>query len=646
MRRHVVLICLATLATLSTFATLSNRASAQAQTPVLAPGVVIDGPSADIVALVDLSIARDGTGGLVYLKDVAGVQHVFVSRLVGGTFQPPEQVDSGFASPSSQPVIAAGNGGLLPIGFVNGGAMWVVDRPGSAMPYQPAADLSSAASNPAISITNLGKAYLAFTTSVPSGSDVRAAYYYQGQWALEPTPLNAVAGDDAGTTGAGPPAVAAAGDGVAIVVWGEQGHIFSRRVWGTAPSVVDEQADPASVGGWSEVSADQPNVGAGGDSSYASVVFREQLATGSQTQERVLMNRLHGSVYDGVTQPDGLTTPAAEGADQPQIADGEYGNGLVVSARDSTNEVWATALHDNGLGFGTQRADSLPNATAPYATAGMDGLYSGMVVWQHDPGPLGTTEIRARRYGSSGLGPETVLSTPALGPTNAKLGLLTAGDVNGDAAVVWVQGTGAAATVVAAQLYQPPGSFAPVSPSKYVRTVSPVLSWSAPNESWGVGYTVTVDGAVVAQTQATSIGVPIALTQGPHSWQVTAANPVGLTSTTRVDRLFVDTLAPVATFTLTGKRTAGSPLHIYIRYDDAPPGLASSDGSDVASVVVRWGDRTVSQLQQRHGKFHVYKRLGRYLVTVTVTDHAGNTTRLKRWVQIARKTKTKPKRRG
>ena len=45
--------------------------------------------------------------------------------------------------------------------------------------------------------------------------------------------------------GSGAPQVATAGDGVGIVAWGEGGHVYSRRVWGTAPSVVDEQADIA-----------------------------------------------------------------------------------------------------------------------------------------------------------------------------------------------------------------------------------------------------------------------------------------------------------------------------------------------------------------------------------------------------------------
>ncbi len=638
-RRHAVLAWLASLSALATLATLPRRA--QAQPLGLAPNVVIAGPSAAIVALGGLSIARDGTGALAYLEDVGGVAHVFVSRLVAGSFQAPEQIDAAFPGPSSQPVIASGNNGLMLVAFSNDGSLWVVDRLGAAVPYQPPIDLANAASNPAISITNFGKVYLAFTAAVPGGSDVRAAYYFQGRWALEPTPLNDVAGDDAGT-GTGRPAVAAAGDGVAIVAWGEAGHIYSRRVWATAPSVVDERADPALLGGWREAIADQPNVGAGGDSSYANVVFREKLANGSQTLERVLMNRLRGSVYEGVTQPDGLMTPGPEGADQPQIADSEYGNGLVLSARDGSDEVWATQLQNNGLSAGTHRIDSLPNVTPPYAAAGMDGLYSGLVTWQHDPGPLGTPETRARQYDSSGFGAELVLSTPALGPTDAARGLLTAGDVNGDAAVTWLQGTGAATQIVGAQLYQHPGSFAPTSSPQYVRTVTPVLSWSVPQESWGVRYALTVDGALVAQLTSTSVTIPIALTQGLHTWQVTATNPAGLTSSSRAATVFVDTLAPVASLTLTGTRKAGSPVHVHIGYSDTPPGLPASDGSGVSGVTVRWGDRTVTPLQTRHGKFHVYKHPGLYLVRVTVTDRAGNTTKLSKWVRI--KPKQKPKR--
>src|ERR1019366_10522336 len=80
-----------------------------------------------------------------------------------------------------------------------------------------------------------------------------------------------------------------------------------------------------------------------------------------------------------------------------------------------------------------------------------------------------------------------------------------------------------------------------------------------------------VDGVPVTQTTATLIRVPATVIDGPHTWQVTAVNRAGETSTTRTEKFFVDTLAPQASFTLTGRLRAGSYLHIYVRYTDAPP---------------------------------------------------------------------------
>src|ERR1700684_1051580 len=88
------LMCLAVLAALA--ALPAPAGAAARRTPTLAPGnTVIDGPSSDIVGLDGMSVSRDGTGGLVYVKNVGGVAHVFVSRLSGGTFQTPIEVDAG-----------------------------------------------------------------------------------------------------------------------------------------------------------------------------------------------------------------------------------------------------------------------------------------------------------------------------------------------------------------------------------------------------------------------------------------------------------------------------------------------------------------------------------------------------------------------
>ena len=173
---------------------LAARAAAQAQPAVLSASV-IDGPTPDLSTPVDLgaSIARDGTGGAVYLKQAGGQAHVFVSRLAAGLFQAPVEVDAGLASPSSQPVIAAGNGGLLVVAFINGGQLYVVDRASASAAYGGPVALADGASNPAIAITNLGKAYLAFARSEP-------AYYsamFEAGIPLDTSPDLVQAGDDA-----------------------------------------------------------------------------------------------------------------------------------------------------------------------------------------------------------------------------------------------------------------------------------------------------------------------------------------------------------------------------------------------------------------------------------------------------------------
>ncbi len=625
----------ASLALIATALLLCAVAPAALAQPAPAPSTMIDGPSPGLVAPAGLgvSVARDGTGGLVYLKQVAGAAHVFVSVLTGGVFQPPVEVDSALAGPSSQPVLAAGNGGLLEVAFINGGQLYVVQRAASTSALSAPTSLFAGASNPAIQMTNFGKAYLAFTAIDGSGFDVRAAYY-AGQWSLEAAPLNATPADNAGT-GTGRPAVAAAGDGVAIVAWGENGHVYTRRVWATAPSVVFEQAD-APLSGCSETSAGQPAIAAGGDSSYAPVAFVELLTCGGQSQSRVLVNRLHASVYDGVTPADGLSTPAGDGAAQPRVAVTEYGTGWITSARTGARDVYAMAVGTNGALGPVAQVNGLPNASAPDPVPAIAGLFSDLIAWQHDPGAPQMPEIRIRYAPQgSGLGPEQILSSTAQGPADAAAGLAGGGDVAGDAAVAWVQGTPGALAIVAAQLYQAPGAPNPATGFRYVQSTTPTLSWGASNQLWGpISYLVTVDGAQIAQTRAASTRVATALAQGPHPWIVVAVNPAGLRRSSRPATVFVDTIAPLVTFKVTGHRRARSVIHISVSYTDAPSPLPGADASGVAQVLVKWGDG--SRYVIRHGKFHAYKRPGRYKVTVVVKDRAGNSTVVIGYVRINR----------
>ncbi len=411
--------------------------------PSPAPPAVLDGPSPNIVGVSGMDVARDGTGGLVYVKEVGGVAHVFVSQLAG-SFQPPHRIDSGLSGPSSQPVIAAGNGGLLLIAFINGGQLYVVDRGSLLSGYTAPVPLAGGASNPAIAITNLGKAYLAYTTLGTGGHDVRCAYYYQGIWGVEPGVLDAIPGDNAGA-GTGRPAATASGDGVGIVAWGEAGHIYLRRIWGippsgTGPSIAYEQADVPSLGGWGESSSADPVLATGGNSSYAAVAFQETFSNGSQQQSRVLMQQLQADNFSGLIQPDGLSTPGPEGADQPQIEAGEYGQGWVTSEHQSSHQLFGMLMGNNESPGPVMQIDSNANYGAPDAFSAPAGLHSSLIAWQETPFS-GASEIRARFYDGTSLGGEEVLSSPNMGPTDAAAGLVAAGDSAADVAVAWAQGT-------------------------------------------------------------------------------------------------------------------------------------------------------------------------------------------------------------
>ena len=616
------------LLALGTVAALASPALAQ---PSPAPPTVIDGPSAAITGLGGLSIARDGTGGLVYSKAVAGISHVFVSALLGGQFQSPVQVDAGLPGASSQPVIAAGNGGVLLVGFINGGQLYVADKASTTAQFGSPQALAAGASNPSLEMTNFGKGYLAFTVADGAGHDVRAAYYDSGAWSLEAAPLNDTPADDAGT-GSGAPQVAAAGDGVAIVVWGEGGHVFSRRVWGTAPSVVDEQADIPSVSGCGEVSAGNPAVSAGGDSSYADVAFQETVSCGGVDQSRVLVNRLRASQYDGATSADGLSSPGTDSGTDPAVAMTEYGQGFVTAAGQASNNVVAMELGNNGAYGPVLQVNSLPGTAPPYPVPGVAGLFSTLVAWQQTPGTTGPPEIRVRyEPRASTLGPELVLSSPAEGPADAALGIAATGDGGGDAAVAWVQGTAGSNQIVVDQLYQPPGSATVATKLAYSRSAQPVLGWSASSARWGpITYTVTVDRVQVGQTGGSSLRVPAALADGRHSWQVTASNPAGLTGVSKVATVFVDTVAPVVKVTESGPRRAGANEVLRLSYRDPAP------ASGVAKLTIRWGDGTVTHVKPgTHRVAHVYRRAGRYKITVTVADRAGNQTTVVRHVKIA-----------
>jgi hypothetical protein len=619
---------------------LIGPAAAGAQ-PAPAPPRALAGPSSQVTSLNGLSIARDGTGGLVYLAGPTGAQHVYVSRLVGGVFQAPRQVDAGLSGTSSQPVIAAGNGGMLLVGFINAGNLYVADTSGSTSNWQKPLYLHGNAQSPAISMSDAGKAYLAFTASAGSGTDVDAEYFYDGSWQAATAPFNVTPGDDAGT-GPGRPAVVCAGDGVGIVTWGEGGHVYARRVWYTSTSTeAPLRLDPQTFDGANEVPPDTsagspagfPAVSAGGNSSYPDIAYDETLTSGSGTWHRVLVTRLIAEDLGPTAAADDLSSPGSAG--QPGVAMGEYGTGFVVAGDNSTDQLVGTPLGSNGEPSGSPEPVSSGPSTAPIqGIPGIAGMSTPFIAWEQASGRgQPTVELS---WGSS----ETALESPiALSAAAAQVqpgdGLAAAADKGGDAAVAWVQGQPGSLSLELDQLYQPPGT--PNAPRKmsYSRVAQPVLSWSPSSQRWGpITYQLTVGSRVVGQTSATSLRVPTPLIDGPHAWKVTAANPAGQTATGSKGQVFVDTTPPQLQISLSGRYRRHDRLTLRIHAADRPAAQPGAKASGLAQVRVSWGDGTVQKAAKLTRLDHVYASTGRYRIKVRATDKAGNTTTVTRTVRI------------
>lgn len=614
---------------------LALPAGAAAQPAQLQPTTVVSGLSSATIG--GMSVARDGSGGLVYASGSGANQHVWVSRLVSGGFQTPQQLDAGMPGASSQPVIAAGNGGVLLVAFVNGGTVYITQALSSGKGFSAPQALAGGASNPSIAINNFGVGYVAFTAASGGGDDVDVEYWDGTGWSpASPEAVNVTPGDQAGT-GAGRPSVAAAGDGVGVVAWGENGHVYSRRVWGTGTSVEYEALDPSTFSGWSEVTADSPAVSVGGDSSYIDIAFREQLQSGSNQQERVLVRRLVAEDVSSVSAADGLAAGAGEGATYPQIAMNEYGRGFVTADTDSSYQAFATTLSTNGAVGGTARVDGGSETSPPYAVPGLAGLSSTLIAWQQTAGEL--VPVIDWRFGKGGttLGSTMTASSSLQGPTDAAAGLVDGGDVNGDAVVAWVQGIAGDYSIDADELLQPPGQASAPSALSYTNSAQPVLAWNAAREAWGpLTYTVVLDGQQVGQTTATSLTAPARLTDGRHTLQVLATNAGGESSTSPKATVFVDTYPPRLRIRLGGRLRTRQRQTLHVTASDpANPAEPGTAASGIAKLSVSWGDRTKQLTATKlTTATHSYRRMGLYRVTISATDRAGNTTTVSRYLRI------------
>jgi hypothetical protein len=583
------------------------------------PGDAIDGPSADVRALGDLDLARDGTGALAYVKRVEGVDRILVSRFEGGVFKPAEPVDAALAGAGSEPVVGAADAGRLVVVFVSGGIVHGVVRVGGAAWSAPVP--LGAGSAPAVDLSINGTAYATYTAA---GGDVRVARLDRrtNAWTVLEQPADADPARAAGV-GGGRSRIAIAADGVGVVTWGEGGHVYARKMVGGGLSNSPQDLTPADFGGRAALLSDLPDIDAEDDSSYAWVVFRQRFTDGST---RILARRQRGTIFD---PPVAIDENAGEAVGRPRIDINGRGVGAAMTTGAVSGQpMWSMLARDQ---FGVGARIFTPSVAAPAVMPAMgennDGLLAAVLAGAGQP-----PYVRVRTIDDDKAGVEQVLSRSELGAVAPELGFDVASDRASGVVVAWVQGGPEDRKIVAGYLDRPPGNFVGYTSRRCCQSPRPRLSWQSSFNLWGdVRYVVTVDGKPVGATTDTSF-TPAKAIRGPtHKWQVHAVDVRGQVKRTRTRGLRIDDVVPLVSV---GYKRSRRVVTISVRARDPDP--RGHHRSGLRSVIVSWGDRskreraTTTRLRTRHR----YRGRGTFRLTITGRDRAGNERVVRRTVRI------------
>ena len=582
---------------------------------------------AQIKQVGDVDVARDGGGAVAYVKGDGGVDHIFVSRLVNGVFQAPERIDAGLVAAGSDPVVGASEKGRLTVVFVSGGQVFAVVRPDAAAPFSPPQVLGPG-SAPSVDMSINGVAYTSFTSPGASAADVRVARLNSGMtsYAVLADPLDIDRGRDAGN-GAGASEVAVSADGTAVVVWGEAGHVYGRRVFETRLSVAPQDLSVVQLNGraGNPASATDPHIDIEDDSSFAWVTFRQSFDDGLA---HTVARRLVGSQFEPPLQVDGV----GFGGDQSATTSIEMnGRGEGIATTGTAGQgTFVSLLHDDTF-FPAVRVNQ-PNNVAPVPIGDLGENNEGFVAWIQGVTPLAATvhavgyDIDLAKRTVPGPLADTEISNPDFGPVDVDGGLDLAVNRVSDAVAVFIQGIGDGRRLVSAGFDRKPGILSTSTTSRPRKIKRPQLAWSQSFDLWGpLTYRAEVDGVVVGETQATRLPLLTSLADGVHPWKVTATDRRGQTAVSKPGLLRVDSTPPVLTFSVAGVKKAGRTLTVTASASDRAP------GTGVQRVVIAFGDgsRTVARRAR-----HVFAKRGTYSVRVSATDKAGNVTVVRRTVTV------------
>jgi hypothetical protein len=446
-----------------------------------------------------------------------------------------------------------------------------------------------------------------------AAGDVRAATVARtgSAFATLAAPLDINPGADAGS-GSGRPQVAASADGTALAAWGENGHVYARRVLHLGLSQVPQDLNVATLAGHTGGTAEGPEVDISDDSSFAWVAFRQ--AFDNNARQRVLVRQLIGSAFDPPRDvgPGGF---AGESAGSPALDVAGGGDAIFAAEGATTHAVEGALFYLDRLGPAIALSGAGAVPAQPAVAVGENS--QATAAWFE----AGAVQARAFKRGKSG-DPTATVSDPGLGPVDTTDGLVAGSERLGNTVIAFIQGVGAARRVVVALWDRPPTSLLQTTTIHWRRPKP--LSWAGIDEPWGtMTYAVYVDGRSLGTTTLPTLPIAGRVGDGLHFWRVTATDQRGQTVSSIRRSLRIDTAPPRLSVAITGKRKAGTSLKIHARAVDRRAGLR------FVKVVLGDGSAAVYGSVVRHR----YPR-GSWSVQVTAVDKAGNVRVLTRRITV------------
>jgi hypothetical protein len=629
----------------------------QAARAVILPATTIDGPSEEIVGFGGVAMAEDGTGGLVYLKRVNGVAHVFVSRYSEGHWMAPIQVDKEEKYAASWARIGAAEGGELivvwatqfatangrPVDELLGATLGPgASTFGQAIIVDPNIE-DATGTSPDLAVSSTGQAdvvYRVINDSSNAGSipllrpgdvveEVRVAHFDGQRWSN----LGAINRDSGISmrppTEANAPKIAIGPTGNGVVVWQEPNiegvaRIWARRIFGSTLDYVMPVSAETFNGAPIGQDADAPSV-AVTRLGQADVAYRQTTGVGSPLPgPRIFLNIL----------PNGESSSGAEfqGA---SIADSQVAGGQGASVGPPSIDVDEKEdlrlLYDangtprviEGTDRGLTAALSLGPPFAgsePLAASIVNPQGGGVSAWP-SANAQGDPAVAVREDFPSGAFQTALLSGGAGGEV-AELAVGRSG--LGDGLIAFRQGQFGDAAILATQVTAPASEVVISAPHVWVEPAQAVVTWTPAVSADGpLSYTVVLDG----RPQPTPAGAtqlrlnPRGLGSGRHRVQLLATDINGQSTLSAPSTLLVDAQPPSVEIS----RAQGG-YGVSVRVSDAYSGV------DAHAVSVSFGDRHSARGRKR--LFHRYAHGGVYEVVVHVRDKLGIAGVVRRLVSV------------